>query len=481
MAKNKDYDARILVNNYLIKYLNNIRSKKNGIYRKLPLKIREDILEKAYTELVDLLDDYLKKYEYTDYTFSPLVFEHIDKIKDKQKLQILRWNISDIIVYAETHYDYKKDDNKNLLFNGVITCFRSIMLHIDILNQDNLTVQLEVLQKKIDNLNSQKIDNEELFKNLQENIKLSSEKVVSIGASVRDILPQAIAIIGIFVAVIVVFIGDVAIVDSFKILGEESIRNYCIPVIIITAHLVIDILFALLFLVSRISKSSINVRCSKFRDISPYYRNQVHHYDIDNKKEVDSNNVLANQLMDLNQELRSITNDRRICANCAYADVECSNSRGDFGYNENVTLKERQEISQKFSSLTALEKQKYFKQKDISEQCGHIDKFIRKYPYIFFTNVIFFLIEIIIFIGWLIAKIFYKGYSFEVINPLVSSLTVISLFILSISLISIVFYSFGKSRKTFLRKKLKGIIMFLITLIILIIMVALNFGFQFIN
>ena len=38
------------------------------------------------------------------------------------------------------------------------------------------------------------------------------------------------------------------------------------------------------------------------RDISPYYRNQVHHFDIDNKQDVSLNDELANQLMDLNQD-----------------------------------------------------------------------------------------------------------------------------------------------------------------------------------
>lgn len=81
------------------------------------------------------------------------------------------------------------------------------MLHIDIINQEDILKEIGSIRNELNEIENESVQNsalDEINKNLRDNIKLSSEKVISIGNSVRDILPQAITVLGIFVAIILV-------------------------------------------------------------------------------------------------------------------------------------------------------------------------------------------------------------------------------------------------------------------------------------
>lgn len=476
--KIKDNDTSILVSKYLHEFFELISSD-NKIYRNFSKEEREETLKKSYNNLIEKLKDYNEKYIYVDHDFTSLITLYVDKLNEKKKndeLQTLRWNISDIITYSEQYFDKNLNENINNLFQAVIMHFRSLMIYIDIIKQDDINKKFKEIETKLAEIDPFK--NEQIYKNLQENVKLSSEKVIQIGASVRDILPQAVTIIGIFVAIVLIFVADISLLDSFKILNEKEFNIFLSAIILVT-HLSLNLLFALLFLVSRIAKSSINVRCSKFRDISPYYRNQVHHYNIDEQKSMESEDLLANQLMDLNQELRAITNDRRICANCAYADVERSNQRGDFGLQEEYISENKTKATENSDKSTRDDNNltKKFIQKPIKEQCGHMDRFIRKYPYMFFSNVIFFLAEFSILVLWFIRNVFYKGYSLKIINPFISTISLTCFVIIALTSVSVVFYSLGK--KTALRKNIAVFIGISILLMLMLVMITFNYGFSF--
>lgn len=491
MGKAKDFKAIILVDDYLIPFLNKIATDSSEciVFRGLPTSEREKLLRETYNSLIVTLYQYLVKNNYASCNFTYLIVDYAQKLKAEKRekeLRTLRWNISDIIIFTEQNYIYNETQKElNLLVNDVISCFRSLMLHIDIINQEDILKEIGFIRNELNEIENESVQNsalDEINKNLRDNIKLSSEKVISIGNSVRDILPQAITVLGIFVAIILVFIGDIKILDSVKLIKGEPFIMF-ISVVLLVVHLTLNLLFALLFLISRIAKSSINVRCSKFRDISPYYRNQVHHFDIDNKQDVSLNDELANQLMDLNQELRSITNDRRICANCAYADVQRSNERGSFGYKDAKDEKEQKEFQKlnkkDFSELTKEDKDKIFIQKNIDDQCGHMDRFIRKYPYIFFTNILCFLIEIIILFWYLITEVFYHNLKFEIIDPLVASICLVSFAIALIAIVSIIFYSLGKPKASSIKKEYKVIVLVLSIILIIVTIIAFKCGFKY--
>ncbi len=213
MGKVKDFKAIILVDDYLIPFLNKIATDSSEciVFRGLPTSEREKLLRETYNSLIVTLYQYLVKNNYASCNFTYLIVDYAQKLKAEKRekeLRTLRWNISDIIIFTEQNYIYNETQKElNLLVNDVISCFRSLMLHIDIINQEDILKEIGSIRNELNEIENESVQNsalDEINKNLRDNIKLSSEKVISIGNSVRDILPQAITVLGIFVAIILV-------------------------------------------------------------------------------------------------------------------------------------------------------------------------------------------------------------------------------------------------------------------------------------
>lgn len=213
MGKAKDFKAIILVDDYLIPFLNKIATDSSEciVFRGLPTSEREKLLRETYNSLIVTLYQYLVKNNYASCNFTYLIVDYAQKLKAEKRekeLRTLRWNISDIIIFTEQNYIYNETQKElNLLVNDVISCFRSLMLHIDIINQEDILKEIGSIRNELNEIENESVQNsalDEINKNLRDNIKLSSEKVISIGNSVRDILPQAITVLGIFVAIILV-------------------------------------------------------------------------------------------------------------------------------------------------------------------------------------------------------------------------------------------------------------------------------------
>ena len=204
MGKAKDFKAIILVDDYLIPFLNKIATDSSEciVFRGLPTSEREKLLRETYNSLIVTLYQYLVKNNYASCNFTYLIVDYAQKLKAEKRekeLRTLRWNISDIIIFTEQNYIYNETQKElNLLVNDVISCFRSLMLHIDIINQEDILKEIGSIRNELNEIENESVQNsalDEINKNLRDNIKLSSEKVISIGNSVRDILPQAITVL----------------------------------------------------------------------------------------------------------------------------------------------------------------------------------------------------------------------------------------------------------------------------------------------
>lgn len=423
--------------------------KNNDIFRELPTDEIVDTKEDRYTSLYNLLSKIYKKYQISNVDLRPNITLYLNNLNEKA-ISKFRYNLSDIISYSEdsiiNEMEYNENKKFKELYYNVIRSFRYLVLFIDERKANKLRknlIRLETLSNEI------KKSHVELENNASQLYKV----IEKIEKTANSILPQTITVLGIFIGVLVVYLGAEELIGTFNRLFSDTPHFFFISLITI-AHVLFNLTFFLLFLVSRISKSSVNIRCTKFVDI-----------DSDKTKEEQKNRNIDV----INESLKELLVDRRICANCAYANVENSNKKGYFG-----TVKD--ENGNTINKTVGLE-----------EQCGQFDKFLHKYSYILFINLFFLFAELIYLLWWICRKKLFAAYVFEVSNPYLSSLCILGIIILSICILFKLICNIGRinnnsnmksSSKYKKKNNLLKLTIIILILIVLLILILFFFGFN---
>ena len=208
-------------------------------------------------------------------------------------------------------------------------------------------------------------------------------------SKISDLIPQELAIIGIFSALLLVFFGGINILDSIRFLKNEEPYIF-VFILLITGQIMISFLILMMYFVSRMSNRTINVRCAKFKDIYA------------------SKPLMSKDFYE-NPRLLDTMDRRRLCAFCYYSTAENN------------------------------------------DKCGYIDKIINRYPYIFFITIILFVLETLVGIWWIMAEVRLLSYV-QLDHPFgfMVSVTLIA-FILFLCLV-IILLSLGKYNKKEIQK-----------------------------
>ncbi len=129
----------------------------------------------------------------------------------------------------------------------------------------NLLTTIEIVEDNIDS----EYDNA-IYKNFQKeisNFKTKIEKtekdIDKQEEKINNLLPQSIASIGVFVAVIVVMFGGFNLISAFQNLGNQPTLRILLAVIF-TGQIIFNVLFLLMFLLARLAGKPIHTACIDF-------------------------------------------------------------------------------------------------------------------------------------------------------------------------------------------------------------------------
>ena len=402
-------------------------TEKDKIYRLLPSKEMEDLLIEKTNKLVKIFIDFNNEIlSWNNESFYLVIQNYADGLNNKATQICLRYNISNIITYCKS---YELEEPFKSFFDEKLSVFRKLVHYIeqqkiDMLSQQIINIESstlvdiiqysKILDKKVTSLTTS-IDE---FK--KHSTKMTKE-LAKARNTLGNIMEQALGIIGIFSGIILVFFSGISLIDSFKSMDNMSIYRLTF-ITILTGAIILNLIFFLMFFISRMSGKSINVICSKFEEIK----------DINKPPIEEINDKYLVELQKTNNYLESIK-EERLCANC-------KNSRcGD-------------------------------------KKCGFLEKIINKYPYVFFVNIAIFFIEIIIIFFWWFKNYILNDYVVIVKNAILTvsltSVSVIAIFAYFLILI----YSVGKTKDW--NKNRKFIIIWGLVFIIALIGLLLIFGFS---
>jgi len=376
-------------------------------YRQLARNKKEKIVKEQAEKLEIIFNDYYKESKenfdnYDVYTFLENYVSHKDVSLETQTK--IRYNISDILQESE---NFLKDDEHNTFFEKyeeTIAEMKRILPYIDNLRLSNIDSKLLALEVKLKE-NKQNIDDniknnnniKESIKSNNEALDFSLEMAASMEKSIRDILPQAIAVLGIFMSILVVLVGGITILESFRALNETPLHKYTFSILGVSL-LMINFLFILMFLISRISKTSINVKCTKFDDENPEFKLKL----ADGYKSTNDEDTKRDLII---KELMKLKDNRIVCANCSR-----------------------------------------------SKECGYINKAINRYPYLFFTNFLLIGAMACVATYWTIRATFLTGHNVEVLSPLLASVLLISIVAIAFLCLFMLLYGIGKSPQSIVKK-----------------------------
>ncbi len=123
------------------------------------------------------------------------------------------------------------------------------MLSID----ENKTKRLREDLVKLETLSN---NIKESYNGLEHNVSQLYKVIENIEKTANNILPQAITVLGIFVAILVVYLGAEELIGTINRLFNDA-PNYFFISIITISHPLFNLIFLLMFLLAKISKSSI--------------------------------------------------------------------------------------------------------------------------------------------------------------------------------------------------------------------------------
>jgi len=165
---------------------------------------------------------------------------------------------------------------------------------------------------------------------------------------ISQVLPNAISTIGVFVAVLFVFFGGMNLITAFESMAEYSIYRLLMS-IMITGQIILNSLFFLMFLISRLARIRVSSICNKFscREIEGYTFKVPDHI------------------------------------HCYYCQHE---GRNEFSLENVIDGKPR-------------------------NVCSLMEKAFRKYPYIYGTNLMIIAFEIVIVLAYIHQKVLESEYT----------------------------------------------------------------------
>lgn len=226
--------------------------KDNIILREIPEFKSDEIKNRLYKKLYLLINDFYNKYKKYDIDLKENILSYISNL-DSKELTIFRYNLSDIIKLSEEIIECDEEYCENAefrqLYFNVISAFRSLMIFIDTQRTKKINEELIKAENLSNNIKGS-------YNELEHNVSQLYKVIENIEKTANNILPQAITVLGIFVAILVVYLGAEELIGTLNRLFNET-PNYFFISLITISHVLFNLIFFLMFLLARISKSSI--------------------------------------------------------------------------------------------------------------------------------------------------------------------------------------------------------------------------------
>ncbi len=226
--------------------------------------------------------EYLQKSEVIE--FISRLNEHtkselIEKVQDDIDAQIrIRYSLENALPSENT-----KSDVRNKIID-IIYALNNISQQIIDTCEDNKNnsvgasvlsdheSRLIVLKKDLQEI-SEKIQDLESIKELQGDLEESNEKLIKANEKIDDatkqskeILNQSIEVLGIFVAIITIFIGGFTEISLFGTMENLNTYKFFLYVVV-TGHIMSDLIFMFVYMLGRITNKSISVSCINYQKI----------------------------------------------------------------------------------------------------------------------------------------------------------------------------------------------------------------------
>ena len=419
----------------------------NGLkypFRTYPKQTKVDKVEYGFLFLLDVAKTMNQNNDNLyDNEIYEITSQTILKVSDESK-RCIRYNVSDIIQYTEEKlnaimYESLPDSEIKLLeeinlYEEEITEILTQLKKMIYLYDD---IKLTELIKKTNDETKDLVDSSRKYKKYLndtiENIKHYEDRL-------NNILPNAISIIGIFAGILIVLFSGFSILDLLSKFNPEKpfISGFFIVLI---GMIMLNVVFLFLFLISRLSEKSINVRCVKY--VSKHWREE------EAEKLKSMNDETLDKFLKLvNKEIDDKNNKFIVCSNCVYSKVEQSIAENHFKGLYKIKGIDSDDTIGTEINLSQLK----------SKQCGQFDKAFFKYPYIVFSNIILIFLQIFFLLWWFIKDFIFINFNYNVQHPLLLTLTLLLGLIILISSIIIFFISLGKQGIWIHFKKLAFII-----------------------
>ena len=393
------------------------------------------LIEIIKKHLPDIEDEQLHLSNYLDKYFSELQ-------KPEKRIK-LRYNLSDTITATE-NYIKKNHFEENSNYRKLINCTESILkeLRTAILFYDD--------QKYVYYSSTFAAKNNELTKmnnELQNTIASSIEKIEIYEKEAKNILPSALSMMGIFSAILIVFFSGISLINIISLISSLEPYEATFFALLI-GLLIFNILFIFVFFISRMTDRSINVKCSKFVDKNWKIVNELKQKSIKSDIENEEFISLRNTLRKINDDLDIKHKTYRVCSDCIYSNIGYSLKEGLF---EGIYTIEDEKTTSKNNSSPNDINDHSIKINTIElyhRQCGQLDKAINKYPYAYYINIIFFILEFLVLIWWFVDKVILKQFRLIILDPLLLFASIFLGITCYLVMTLNIFYQFGKENMT---------------------------------
>ena len=218
----------------------------------------------------------------------------------------------------------------------------------------------KALDKVVGDFNEKKETFDDDVKRFKNTVEEQMRKSANIERQISDLLPHVITIIGIFVTILIVFFGGISIISNLEVIKATFTSPPAFAfALALSAFAIFGFLMLFVYLIGRLSSRTINVDCTKYKDVDKTCRDYMEkHVATDNAG--DLNDTAINQA-----RINELIALRKKCFYCIYAKRK------------------------NYDNIDEDDREKY---KIPKKTCKFLNRLIHRYPYIFWIGVAFLLV-----------------------------------------------------------------------------------------
>ena len=125
------------------------------------------------------------------------------------------------------------------------------------------------IQSRIDFIESYGIQQESIMEGIEGAMDIFDSSIARQESKINDLMPQSITVIGIFVSILAVLLGGFSLISIMSSIVTISLPRL-IGILTFTGQVLFNIVFFMMFLLSRISNKPIHTVCPKFTTLKEF-------------------------------------------------------------------------------------------------------------------------------------------------------------------------------------------------------------------